>query len=97
MTLTESHTTSLFYIALRWYTAELRGELRTREMFTTSSPAGSSPPRHGDGRGSWGGPWSVTSSVSVVEVSTRAFGGRKPSDSADYKAPANYKIGISFT
>ncbi|KYN12003.1 hypothetical protein ALC57_15845 [Trachymyrmex cornetzi] len=44
-------------------------------MFTARSPAGSSPPRHGDGRGSRGGPRSVTSSVSVVEVSTRAFGG----------------------
>ncbi|EZA51483.1 hypothetical protein X777_09827 [Ooceraea biroi] len=41
-------------------------------MLTARSPAGSPPPtRHGDDRGSQGGPRSVTSSVSAVEVSTR--------------------------
>ncbi|KYN42068.1 hypothetical protein ALC56_03206 [Trachymyrmex septentrionalis] len=69
MTLTESHnTTSLFYIAPRRYALQndegriVRGT-RTRETFIARSPAGSSPPRHGDGRGSRGGPRSVTSEM----------------------------------
>ncbi|TGZ32094.1 hypothetical protein DBV15_01093 [Temnothorax longispinosus] len=72
MTLTESHTT---FASVRRSTS-VYGTMReyAHAMLTARSPGGSSPPRHDDGRGSRGGPRSVTSSVSVVEVSTLAFG-----------------------
>lgn len=62
--------------------------------FTARSPAGSQPPRHGVGRGSQGGPQSVTSFVSVVEVSGRLRSGRWQSRS-EYHLPLGRIFALS--